>query len=134
MARFARECMVKFTEMTQKLEITLGPDTGELQMRAGLHSGQVTVRMAGLFSWCICLNFRWSNHRRRRSPISDLLSSFNYLAISQAGGKSCGVQMASSVSLVLPSLIAHLSALSSCCTFLQSSAVSAAASNYLEIP
>jgi len=35
--------MCKFTDMTQKLEITLGPDTGDLKMRCGLHSGQVTA-------------------------------------------------------------------------------------------
>ena len=28
-ARFAREAMIKFKEITRMLEITLGPDTGE---------------------------------------------------------------------------------------------------------
>jgi class 3 adenylate cyclase len=43
MARFARDCMVKMNDLTHKLEITLGPDTGELAMRFGMHSGPVTA-------------------------------------------------------------------------------------------
>ncbi|GKZ01289.1 hypothetical protein MPSEU_001079900 [Mayamaea pseudoterrestris] len=43
MARFASECMIKLKEVTQMLEITLGPDTTSLSMRVGLHSGPVTA-------------------------------------------------------------------------------------------
>ncbi|CAB9502065.1 Receptor-type guanylate cyclase gcy [Seminavis robusta] len=43
MARFARECNVKMKQMTRKLEVRLGPDTGDLKLRIGLHSGQVTA-------------------------------------------------------------------------------------------
>ena len=43
MARFSRECLDKFNELAKKLEITLGPDTGDLAMRVGLHSGPVTA-------------------------------------------------------------------------------------------
>jgi class 3 adenylate cyclase len=43
MAKFARECLDRFNELTKRLEITLGPDTAELAMRAGLHSGPVTA-------------------------------------------------------------------------------------------
>jgi hypothetical protein len=39
MAKFARECLDRFNELAKKLEITLGPDTADLAMRAGLHSG-----------------------------------------------------------------------------------------------
>ena len=39
MARFARDCRSKMNEVTRKLEMTLGPDTGDLCMRIGLHSG-----------------------------------------------------------------------------------------------
>ena len=39
MAKFAQECLFKFNEMTRVLEKTLGPDTGDLQIRIGLHSG-----------------------------------------------------------------------------------------------
>jgi Adenylate and Guanylate cyclase catalytic domain len=43
MARFAQDCMDRFNELTKKLEVTLGPDTGDLGLRAGLHTGQVTA-------------------------------------------------------------------------------------------
>lgn len=43
MAQFARECMDKVNELIRELELTLGPDTAELAMRFGLHSGQVTA-------------------------------------------------------------------------------------------
>jgi len=43
MARFARECMHKMTILVKKMEVHLGPDTGELSMRLGLHSGPVTA-------------------------------------------------------------------------------------------
>jgi Adenylate and Guanylate cyclase catalytic domain len=39
MAKFARECLDRFNELTKKLEITLGPDTADLALRTGLHSG-----------------------------------------------------------------------------------------------
>jgi class 3 adenylate cyclase len=42
MARFARDCMQQAHIMTKRLEVKLGPDTSELDMRIGLHSGQVT--------------------------------------------------------------------------------------------
>ncbi|CAB9514386.1 Receptor-type guanylate cyclase gcy [Seminavis robusta] len=43
MAKFARACMMKMKTVTQKLEVTLGPDTGDLALRVGLHSGQCTA-------------------------------------------------------------------------------------------
>lgn len=43
MARFTRECLDKMNQMARKLEVTLGPDTAELAIRAGLHSGPVTA-------------------------------------------------------------------------------------------
>jgi class 3 adenylate cyclase len=43
MSRFARDCRTQFKEVTHKLELTLGPDTGDLAMRFGLHSGPVTA-------------------------------------------------------------------------------------------
>lgn len=42
MTRFARDCLISANETTRALEVTLGPDTGELRFRFGLHSGQVT--------------------------------------------------------------------------------------------
>jgi class 3 adenylate cyclase len=43
MARFAKDCMYKMWALSKKLEATLGPDTGDLTMRMGLHSGPVTA-------------------------------------------------------------------------------------------
>lgn len=43
MTKFARACMHKVSIITQKLEVTLGPGTGDLRMRFGLHSGPVTA-------------------------------------------------------------------------------------------
>jgi class 3 adenylate cyclase len=43
MVRFARDCRVKMNDLTRKLEVSLGPDTGDLTMRFGLHSGPVTA-------------------------------------------------------------------------------------------
>jgi class 3 adenylate cyclase len=43
MARFARDCMKRMNELSHQLEVILGPDTGDLTMRFGLHSGPVTA-------------------------------------------------------------------------------------------
>lgn len=43
MARFARDCLYKTNELVKRLETTLGPETGDLCMRVGLHSGPVTA-------------------------------------------------------------------------------------------
>jgi class 3 adenylate cyclase len=43
MSKFANEILHAMHKMTRKLEITLGPDTGDLTLRIGLHSGPVTA-------------------------------------------------------------------------------------------
>lgn len=43
MAKFARDCLDRMNDLTKRLEITLGPDTGDLSLRIGLHSGPVTA-------------------------------------------------------------------------------------------
>jgi class 3 adenylate cyclase len=43
MAKFTSDCMKRMNEVTRELEVTLGPDTGDLSMRFGLHSGPVTA-------------------------------------------------------------------------------------------
>lgn len=43
MAKFCWECHQRIREITSELEVSLGPDTGELGMRFGLHSGPVTA-------------------------------------------------------------------------------------------
>eukprot|EP00980_Cylindrotheca_fusiformis_P009110 scaffold1975_cov90-Cylindrotheca_fusiformis.AAC.2 len=35
--RFARDCLKKVKEVTLKLEVSLGPDTSELDLRIGIH-------------------------------------------------------------------------------------------------
>jgi Adenylate and Guanylate cyclase catalytic domain len=42
MARFARDIMAKMNVLVRKLEVVLGPDTADLELRIGLHSGSVT--------------------------------------------------------------------------------------------
>eukprot|EP00980_Cylindrotheca_fusiformis_P009279 scaffold2032_cov122-Cylindrotheca_fusiformis.AAC.1 len=41
--RFARDCVKTMKDTTLKLEVALGPDTSELELRVGIHSGQVTA-------------------------------------------------------------------------------------------
>ena len=43
MIRFAHDCAVKMQIVMRELEVSLGPDTGNLSMRFGLHSGPVTA-------------------------------------------------------------------------------------------
>ncbi|CAB9505204.1 Receptor-type guanylate cyclase gcy [Seminavis robusta] len=43
MAKFASDCLHKMKRLVQQLETSLGPDTAELNMRIGLHSGPVTA-------------------------------------------------------------------------------------------
>ena len=43
MARFARACRTTFVQLAKQLEEVLGPDTAELGIRIGLHSGPITA-------------------------------------------------------------------------------------------
>lgn len=43
MALFAQESVARFEELVGMLETTLGPDTGDLGIRVGIHSGPVTA-------------------------------------------------------------------------------------------
>jgi len=43
MARFSRDCLYTMGKLTKQLEVVLGPDTGDLGLRFGLHSGPVTA-------------------------------------------------------------------------------------------
>ncbi|CAB9496705.1 Receptor-type guanylate cyclase gcy [Seminavis robusta] len=43
MARFARDILGKMHTSTRQLEIMLGPDTADLRLRIGMHSGPVTA-------------------------------------------------------------------------------------------
>ncbi|CAB9524421.1 Receptor-type guanylate cyclase gcy [Seminavis robusta] len=41
--KYAYRCLKAMTMITRKLEVTLGPDTGDLRARVGIHSGPVTA-------------------------------------------------------------------------------------------
>jgi len=43
MCRFAKDIISKTHQLTRKLEAILGPDTRDLSLRVGLHSGPVTA-------------------------------------------------------------------------------------------
>jgi 3'5'-cyclic nucleotide phosphodiesterase len=43
MVRFACDIMERMITLTRELEVELGPDTGDLKLRAGIHSGAVTA-------------------------------------------------------------------------------------------
>jgi class 3 adenylate cyclase len=43
MAKFARECLETMKIKARELEVELGPDTTELALRVGLHSGPVVA-------------------------------------------------------------------------------------------
>ena len=43
MAKFASDTLLTCQEVVKRLELTLGPDTGELGIRIGVHSGPVTA-------------------------------------------------------------------------------------------
>ena len=43
MAHFAKDILKKMRVLTKELEVTLGPDTGDLDLRIGMHSGPVTA-------------------------------------------------------------------------------------------
>lgn len=51
--RFARDCMQTVNDLTKKLEVTLGPDTGDLQIRVGCHSGPVTAGVVRFGGFCV---------------------------------------------------------------------------------
>ena len=43
MCRFARDCLQTFNAAVKEMEMSLGPDTADLGLRVGLHSGPVTA-------------------------------------------------------------------------------------------
>jgi len=43
MARFASDCQRLVDSLTKRLDIVLGPDTSDLNIRIGMHSGPVTA-------------------------------------------------------------------------------------------
>ena len=53
MERFAKECITSLQRMTKELEVSLGPDTAELCMRIGLHSGPGMLLVAHVCNSCV---------------------------------------------------------------------------------
>mmetsp|Transcript_40235 Transcript_40235/g.97128 ORF Transcript_40235/g.97128 Transcript_40235/m.97128 type:complete len:1135 (-) Transcript_40235:1806-5210(-) len=43
MSRFANDCLMKMKMVVKSLEVSLGPDTADLGLRVGLHSGPITA-------------------------------------------------------------------------------------------
>lgn len=43
MCRYARDILRRMRAVTKELEVVLGPDTGDLELRIGIHSGPVTA-------------------------------------------------------------------------------------------
>ena len=43
MVKFCRDILAKMPSLLKKLATTLGPDTSNLAMRVGIHSGPVTA-------------------------------------------------------------------------------------------
>lgn len=41
-AKFAIECMMRMQVLASELEVVFGPDTGDLSLRIGIHSGTIT--------------------------------------------------------------------------------------------
>ncbi|KAL3914433.1 MAG: hypothetical protein SGILL_006104, partial [Bacillariaceae sp.] len=48
MAKFATDCMNKMKNVVHKLEVKLGPDTADLKLRVGMHSGPVVAGSTGI--------------------------------------------------------------------------------------
>jgi len=53
MARFSRDILHKMKVLVKQLEVDLGPDTGELGVRIGIHSGPV-VSSLSMIVWIQC--------------------------------------------------------------------------------
>lgn len=43
MARFAKDCLEKMEYLSQALVPDLGPDTSDLRLRVGIHSGKLSI-------------------------------------------------------------------------------------------
>ena len=43
MVKFARDCLTNMRTLTKELEVELGPETADLRLRVGIHSGSVVA-------------------------------------------------------------------------------------------
>eukprot|EP00980_Cylindrotheca_fusiformis_P027394 scaffold20324_cov86-Cylindrotheca_fusiformis.AAC.2 len=88
--RFARDCLKKMHEMTRKMEVSLGPDTAELDIRIGIHSGQVTAGVlrgercrfqlfGDTMNTAACMESGGERNRIQMSPVTaDLLAKAGF--------------------------------------------------------
>ena len=49
MGRFARDILARMRILTKELEVTLGPDTGDWDLKIGLHSGPGKFHLGLIF-------------------------------------------------------------------------------------
>mmetsp|Transcript_9841 Transcript_9841/g.23175 ORF Transcript_9841/g.23175 Transcript_9841/m.23175 type:complete len:110 (-) Transcript_9841:847-1176(-) len=82
MAKFSTECRSIMNKTVRKLEVLLGPDTADLQMRFGLHSGPVTAGVLRgekcrfqLFGDTVNTYYRQNTERRAYSPTQSLMAA-----------------------------------------------------------
>jgi Adenylate and Guanylate cyclase catalytic domain/3'5'-cyclic nucleotide phosphodiesterase len=74
MAKFAKDCQRRVRELMPKLEATLGPDTSEISIRFGLHSGPV---IAGVLR----------GERARFQLFGDTMNTASRIETTSEGGK-----------------------------------------------
>jgi Adenylate and Guanylate cyclase catalytic domain/3'5'-cyclic nucleotide phosphodiesterase len=74
MAKFAKDCQRRVRELMPKLEATLGPDTSEISIRFGLHSGPV---IAGVLR----------GERARFQLFGDTMNTASRVETTSEGGK-----------------------------------------------
>jgi class 3 adenylate cyclase len=83
--QFAGDIMIKMSKLVKELEITLGPDTGDLSLRIGVHSGPIT---AGVL-------------RGQRSRFQLFGDTMNTTARIESTGQSGGIHMSSETAELL---------------------------------
>jgi hypothetical protein len=83
MAQFARDCMYKMWTMTKALKTTLRPETANLSMKVGLHSGPV---MGGVLR---------GDHAR----LQLFGDTVNTVSCMKSTGQSSGIQMTKEIRL-----------------------------------
>jgi hypothetical protein len=69
MARFARDCLYRFSIITKQLEVQLGPGTGDLGLRIGLHSGAVTAVRENVIALIVFFNTQSTQLTFRRNVL-----------------------------------------------------------------
>lgn len=95
MCRFARDILFKMGVLTKELEVTLGPDTADLDLRIGIHSGPVT---AGVLRGA----------KARFQLFGDTMNTTSRIESSSEAGRIQMSQEVSSTTYIIPFLQAYL--------------------------